>query len=280
MSAHCEHCHGMGYVIARAGERAHASVCSCRTPCPTCGDAGFVLTDQDGYQVATPCTCQTLRRRVSLYNAAGLPAAYGEKTMSGYAPGQSAHKARLKTKLVRYVEKQFHLDRSPGLLLVGGPGTGKTHLLAATVHYLTLERGVGCRFVDFFELTTQIRATYDGKGERTEAQIIEELVNVPVLAVDELGKGRSSAWERTIVDQLISRRYNAGRLVLGTTNYVPEALQRGGAGQQRGPAAELVAPSLEERLGARIVSRLTEMCDIELTEGPDYRTAKRGGTRP
>ncbi len=262
----------MGYVVGRAGERARAEVCACRTPCPTCGDSGFVLTERDGYEIAAPCTCQTLRRRVALFNAAGLPAAYGDKTIAGYVTGQSARKARLKTKLVRYVEKQFHLDRSPGLLLVGGPGTGKTHLLAAIIHYLTLERGVACRFVDFFELTTQIRATYDGQGERTEAQIIEELVSIPVLAIDELGKGRSSAWERTIVDQLISRRYNAGRLVLGTTNYVPEALQRGGTSPGRGPAAELVAPTLEERLGARIVSRLTEMCDIERTEGPDFRT--------
>ena len=80
---------------------------------------------------------------------------------------------------------------------------------------------------------------------------------IPVLAVDELGKNRGTDWETGVLDELISKRYNANRTTLFTTNLTP-------VGQAR--------DSLRDRVGERIYSRIVEMCSFELLEGEDYRT--------
>jgi DNA replication protein DnaC len=257
----------VGYLIGRRGEVATASVCTCQSECAVCGGEGFVIARQDGYEVAQPCECAHLQRRVRRFDEARIPAEYGAKTIANFRADR--FNRPLKVQLLRYTEKRFDVDKSNGLLIVGGPGTGKTHMLCSILRYLTLQRGIGCRFVDFFELTVQIRSTYDRASDLTESRVIDPLVEVPVLAIDELGKGRASHYERTIVDQLISRRYNAGRIVLATSNYLPEAMEAGDSGPS--PGGERSRPTLEERVGQRIYSRLAEMCDILRTEGPDRR---------
>ena len=266
MSAPCKVCSGIGYAVGRRGELAYAEICS------SCSSNALdeslwykIERDPSGYETAVPTRNLHLVRRVRCFNEARLPAAYGNKTMAGFEE-QSVHHG-LKTRLLRYTQR-FDATQSNGILLIGPPGTGKTHLMCAMLHYLALQRGVTCRFLDFFDLTVKVRATYETGAKITEASIIDPLVAVPVLAIDELGKGRSSHYERTIVDQLISRRYNAGRIVIATTNYFPEADLSG----RLGPGGERTGLSLEERVGPRIKSRLFEMCDVLTVGGDDYRS--------
>ncbi len=76
--------------------------------------------------------------------------------------------------------------------------------------------------------------------------------------VDELGNGVRTEWGVSIFDELVSRRYNAGRVVLGATNFLPaQELDRAGGGSL-GSSRE----SLEDRIGVRVWSRLREMCEL------------------
>ena len=92
------------------------------------------------------------------------------------------------------------------------------------------------------------------------------LVETEVLVIDELGKGRSNEWELNILDQLISKRYNASKKTVITTNYVSSDIARG-IGEEK--------EILEERVGERIASRLYEMCEFMHLEGKDYRKERR-----
>ena len=152
---------------------------------------------------------------------------------------------------------------SQGLIFMGEPGLGKTHLAVSIIKELILKHGVECKFVDFFELLRDIRHGY---GEDiSEGEFINPYVGVKVLVVDELAKGRNTDWELTILDHFISTRYNDDdKVTLVTTNFNDK------------PAIDdnkKSAPSynLEEKIGPRIFSRLMEMCKKVHLQGKDFR---------
>jgi DNA replication protein DnaC len=99
-----------------------------------------------------------------------------------------------------------------------------------------------------------------------------------VLAIDELGKERGTPWEQSMLDELISRRFNSGLSTLFATNYFvePRAAPRD-QGQRRDPRSvesrqEAEAITLSQRVGDRIYSRLSEMCTFaKLDPGMDVR---------
>ena len=66
----------------------------------------------------------------------------------------------------------------------------------------------------------------------------------------------------------MTRRYNARRVILATTNYRPEELPGRAA-----PPTTLRRhdESLEERIGGRLVSRLQASCDFLELDAPDFR---------
>ena len=98
------------------------------------------------------------------------------------------------------------------------------------------------------------------------------------MVVDELAKGRNSDWEHTILDQVISYRYNsADKITIYTSNY---SECQNGTRLKNSPKTstsqtdftnQLAQETLENRVGPRIFSRMIETCDFLHLEGEDYR---------
>lgn len=76
--------------------------------------------------------------------------------------------------------------------------------------------------------------------------------------LDELGATKPTDWVRDTMMQAINARYNEKKLTIFTTNYTDT---------RRMPAEE----TLEDRIGARLRSRLYEMCKTVIIEGEDFR---------
>ena len=136
-----------------------------------------------------------------------------------------------------------------------------------------MQHGVECKFVDFFELLRDIRHGY---GEDiSEKDFIDPYVGVKVLVIDELAKGRNTDWEITILDHFISTRYNDDdKVTWVTTNFsdnLENPLTPTGRNDKQGLSNAYSRFTLEEKIGARIHSRLMEMCKKINLEGKDYR---------
>jgi DNA replication protein DnaC len=129
------------------------------------------------------------------------------------------------------------------------------------------------RFVEFSHLILALKAGFSTKTSTTA--ILDPLLDVEVLAIDELGKGRCTDWELAVVDELISRRYNAMATILATTNYPPKLGHRRPPNAMQGPANLSVSSgsqyTLAERIGDRVFSRLMEMAELQEVHGHDYR---------
>jgi DNA replication protein DnaC len=274
----CASCAGAGYVVEQVlGATARAKRCACQQACPRCGESGYTLVAQGGTTVAQPCACRHLDERIGLFNGIGIPAAVARASFESFRPYKPDH-ARARAVAEEFARKFRRDQPTKGFLFYGRPGAGKTHLLVATLRYLALEKGISSRYVEFLLLLSDIRAGFN--ENRSHMDILRPLLSVPVLAIDELGKERGTEWERSMLDELISRRFNSGLATIFATNHfleereLPRADAPGGVVRTRTPEfqREAEAMTLARRVGDRVYSRLNEMCTFQkLDPDLDFR---------
>jgi len=94
-----------------------------------------------------------------------------------------------------------------------------------------------------------------------------------------LAKGRNTDWELTILDHFISTRYNDDdKVTLVTTNFsdkLENPVAPASRNDKQGLSNAYSRFTLEEKVGARIHSRLMEMCKKVNLEGKDYRRVQQ-----
>jgi len=207
---------------------------------------------------------------MALYRKARIPGKFAEKTIEAFAPINGTIEP---TRQYLYELYPNFQPGQRGILLMGTVGTGKTHLAASFIRELILERGIPCRFQDFAEMLALIRDAYARDG--SEMDVLAPLIDVDVLLIDDLGKGRNTKWELQVLDILISGRYNAERTTLVTTNYtnsLESTLRERFRVKGNAEAEEITSrDTLCDRVGERIFSRLREMCKFFELKGEDYR---------
>jgi DNA replication protein DnaC len=257
-------------VVARDGEFAVATLCSCSAHCPQCRDSGWVALSDERRARRSRCAHVALTRRIEAFNQGAIPARHALSTRAGFDPKGERMPGFMAVN--KYLETFKPGEENRGMVLYGAVGRGKTHLMVALLRDLVFRHGVTVRFVEFSHLVGDIKAGFDiGRGSHS---VLDPLVKVDVLAIDELGKGRNTEFEGTVVDELVSRRYNAAAVILSTTNYAPGA--RTGVAAGNLVLGKTNQPNLADRVGDRVYSRLRETSDFVRCAGGDFREERRG----
>jgi len=237
--------------------------------CPLCSDTGFeIRTGEDGVSTAVPCDCARRSRGERLLRSAGIPRRYEHCTLDSFDthdPTTTSH-AVAKRIALDWVERWPVVDH--GLLFLGKPGTGKTHLAVGIARELAGIKGAHVVFCEQRQLLKEIQATFDAGVARSESDVLRPLLDADLLVLDDLGAGRTTAWSRDVVHDIIVQRYNDDAPLVLTSNH-PLGDERDGEGGEGN--ADLAGLTLRDRLGDAIVSRLYEMCRIVTIEGRDFR---------
>ena len=263
--ADCEQCQGHGYTIHAKSEFATGKLCSCLPTCSRCGNSGMLKQiDDNGIERAGRCRCQKLPDRIQLLGLAKIPARYGKYSFAEFDFEQVE---RTTPFLLSTWLSHFQKEQSNGFILTGGVGCGKTHLMIAACKYLIFQYGLSIRFIEFSRLLADLKRSFSQRNSIDN--LMEELCRVDILAIDEIGKGRCSDWELSVFDELISRRYNAMKLLVGTTNY-PWSVTTGRATPNL--ASQEFEQSIADRIGQRAFSRLQEVNVPIKVQGLDYRS--------
>jgi len=264
----CPRCRGAGIEVkATGGEFARAEVCGCVPVCPVCDGTGRVDLLEDGHPAVARCRCRILYDRAALFDRAQIPARHAKSTLESFDHRTIEGAGKAFTKVWAWLEQYKPGSENRGLVLWGKVGRGKTHLLVALLRELVFRHGVETRFIEFSRLLLLLKEGYE-KG-MSDAPVLAEISETAVLAIDELGKGRLSDWELRVIDDVVSRRYNAMTCTLFTTNYAP-AIATGSLPTNLATGIDL-AQSLGDRVGDRVYSRLREMGTFVEMGGPDYR---------
>lgn len=226
-------------------------------PLGACDGSGWILGPED---VARACKCreQRLRRGRVRGVASTIPPRY--RGVSFDRPPVSDMARDLATKAAvmdvrRFVDEiDSRVESGRGMWLFGDTGTGKT-TLAMLVSKAALEAGRSVAVYSLPKLLARIRRTYEAEpGGDSYLAFFERLTSVDLLHIDDLGAEKRSDWVLEQLYALINERYETERAVLITTN--------------------LPHDELEDQIGRRTVSRLTEMCDEIALFGSDRRYGK------
>jgi DNA replication protein DnaC len=222
-------------------------------PCPLgeCDGGGFVVDETTN--TARDCACRAARiagaRTRSL--AGRIPRRYRGVSFERPPVSDLARSApdqiRSVRRYVRAIEE--NLTAGKGLWIQGDVGTGKT-TLAMLVSKAALDAGRSVAIYSLPRLLNLLRESMD--SDRGMLDFMDRLTAVDLLHLDDLGAENSSDWVLEQLYSIVNARYEAERAIVATTNLMPD--------------------ELSERLGARTVSRLVEICgDLIPLFGEDRR---------
>jgi len=217
--------------------------------CLTCGD-NKTFQGPDGEEWQCDCLAQW-----TLYHwmlNAGINTEYQRLSWED----MTAVNADAKRAMFDYIANlDYNIRVGRGLILWSKtPGTGKT-LLASLLVKQALAQGADCYLTQFNEMLDIFTSGWRDESER--AWFIKRIRNVPILAVDDIGKeagGRSNVVD-SMFDTVMRHRVASGLPTLITTNLTPDEIQAG--------------------YGLYVMSLLSEQCESIQVPGLDYRPRKR-----
>jgi DNA replication protein DnaC len=153
--------------------------------------------------------------------------------------------------LVAELARCEFIDKRENVLLVGNPGTGKSHLATALAAE-ACARGYKVRFYRATELVTTL---IEARDERSFLRLKTQLAKLDLLVIDELGYVPASKVGAELLFDVISTAYERTSLIV-TTNLPFESW------------TEVLG---SERLTGATLDRLTHRCRIIETKGESYR---------
>jgi DNA replication protein DnaC len=157
----------------------------------------------------------------------------------------------LKRALVLELARCEYIDRKESVILLGGPGTGKTHV-AIGLAAAACQRGKKVRFYRVGELLTML---LEAREERALGRLRGQLSRLELLVLDELGYVPASQTGAELLFDIISTAYEKTSVIV-TTNL---------------PFERWTEVLGNERLVGATLDRLTHRCHLLEATGESYR---------
>jgi DNA replication protein DnaC len=225
--------------------------------CPICDDTGWKPADLSAVRQVVRCDCWREKAAASALAGARIPALYKDSTLDNFQDYSDSLVAAVTR--ARQLASQFPVV-DKGALLLGAPGVGKTHLAIAVLKEVVRRTAAHALFYDTRELLRLIRDTYNPVVRTTEIEVIRPVMEAEFLVLDDLGAERTTEWVDETLNLIVNTRYNHRRTTVFTSNF-----------PDREQDDKSAVDTLLERVGARMYSRLHEMCDFLYLEGMDFR---------
>ncbi|HLK47455.1 MAG TPA: ATP-binding protein [Bryobacteraceae bacterium] len=234
--------------------------------CPKCGGSGWIIIERAEVSGAEPCECRAEGRAARLEERAQIPSLYRNASFENF--NITSQDLRAAVLAVKKYADDFPNETRPGLLLIGEPGTGKTHLALAALRRI-IEKGFECLFCDYQNLLDRIRSGYDAASNSADREAYRVALDAEVLLLDDLGAHRITDWVLDTVTSIVTYRCNNRKPLIATTNLPEFSRTKSDDGRVD------YRRTLADHIGDRAYSRLFEMCTVvQIRNTEDYRVRR------
>lgn len=240
-----------------------------------CDGSGWILGPED---VARPCDCreQRLKKNRSRGVTSSLPRKFRGVSFDRppVADMDRDPVTREAVKKVRAYVRDLdqNLAGGRGIWFLGDVGTGKT-TLGMLIAKSALERHHSVAVYSTTKLLNRIRSTYGSDRVDAYNAFFDELTSVDLLFMDDLGAERNTEWVTEQLYLIVNERYETERAIMFTANQDQVEIEDKSTSAAQRKHDERPQLIVEEEIGQRTFSRLTEICgDPVMVLGEDHRS--------
>ncbi|MBL0907838.1 ATP-binding protein [Pectobacterium carotovorum] len=147
-------------------------------------------------------------------------------------------------------------ESGSNMLLLGRPGTGKTHLSVAVMRALIERYDADVYLTTAQRIIRAMRDSWRQNSERTEYDVLGFYCDQDLLVIDEIGMQHGTDSERLLVSEVINTRYEQMLPCILVSNYTRE--------------------ELDTFLGYRAMDRVMESAAVIPFAWDSYRTGNHG----
>src|SRR3954465_4801907 len=156
--------------------------------CPLCDDTGWKPVDEKGIRSAVGCDCWRQKTIGQALIDVGIPPRYERCEFSTFVTYANDRLLNAVAAAKRFADTFPVVDK--GLMIIGPPGIGKTHLAISALKQAVRTTGAHARYYDTRGLLTKIRGTYNSTTKTAEMDVIRPVMEAHLLILDDLGAER------------------------------------------------------------------------------------------
>lgn len=193
--------------------------------CPTCHFLALRCepVESEAHQHAKAVAAQRVLNELLI--GSGITPRYRDSTLDAFGTAGDTAMSKALAKCCDYAERfPEYYPAGRTALLVGNIGTGKTHLASGIVQHVIREHGAQAIITSAAEIIRVAKGVMRKGAQYTDRDVIEELADFDLLVIDDVGAQAGTEYERSLMHEVIDRRYQMVRPTVLVSNLTLEQL--------------------------------------------------------